>query len=100
MKILENKENFLLKRREILAIVEADKTPSFNEANELIAKDMKVDKEVVVIKKIDSDFGVKNFKIKAFIYNSKEDKEKIEKKPKEKKTAGPGTNAPSGETKK
>lgn len=95
MKILEDKENFLLKRREILARVESDKTPSFDEIRETFAKEMGVDKELVAIKKVDGGFGLKNFRVKAFIYASKEEKEKTEKKVKVKKTASSEANKPT-----
>jgi len=93
-KILEDKNNFLLKRKEILGKIEAEKTPSFEEAKEQISQEMKAGKELVVIKKIDGGFGSKNFSVKAFVYSSKDDLEKIERKPKAKKTPGQPAEAP------
>jgi small subunit ribosomal protein S24e len=88
MKILEQKENFLLKRKEVLARLEAEKTPSFEEAKENLAKETKADKEVIVIKKVNGGYGLKDFRVRAFIYASKEDLARTEKKPKAKKSAG------------
>jgi len=102
MKILEQKENFLLKRKEILARLEAEKTPSFEEVKEALSKQFKADKEAIAIKKVDGGYGLKDFRIKAFIYDSKEDKEKIEKKAKAKKAPGaaPETAQPAPAEKK
>lgn len=88
MKIQEEKENFLLKRKEIIGNLEAAKTPSFEEAKEEVSKATKADKELIVIKKVDGDYGSKTFSVKAFVYSSKEDKEKTEKKPKVKTVPG------------
>lgn len=88
MKILEQKENFLLKRKEILARLEAEKTPSFEETKEALSKELKADKELIVIKKVDGGYGLKDFRVKAFIYASKEDREKTERKSKVKKIPG------------
>jgi len=84
MKILEEKENNLLNRKEVKIIVEAAKNPSFQEAENWIAEKFKAEKELIVIKGIKGKFGRNTFLITSFIYKSKEAKEKLEKK-KEKK---------------
>jgi len=95
-KILEDKENFLLNRREIKFIVKAGKNPSFQEAESLIANEFKAEKENIAIKGIKGKFGRDTFLITAFIYKSLQDKEKLEKK-KEKKVEA-GQEQPQGQT--
>lgn len=85
MKIIEDKQNLLLKRREVKVIVEADKNPTMQEAGKLILEHFKTIEENIAIKQIKGKFGRKTFLIAANVYNSKEDKEKIEPKPKTKK---------------
>lgn len=85
MKIIEDKNNELLNRRELKIIVEAEKNPSFPEAFKLVQEKFKAQEELIEIKEIKGKFGRSTFLIGAFIYKNKEDKDKLEKK-KEKKT--------------
>ena len=80
MKIIEDKENTLLNRKEVKVIVEADKNPSFLEAVNIIAKEFKADADNIAIKLVKGKFGRNTFLITSFIYKNKEDKEKSEKK--------------------
>lgn len=82
MEITEEKDNFLTNRKEIKIIVGAEKNPSFDEALDLICREFKADKELVVVRGIKGKFGRNTFLISSFIYKSKEDKEKFEKKKK------------------
>lgn len=84
MKVIEDKNNSLLKRREIKVIVEAEKNPSMQEAGKLILEHFKAQEENVAIKQIKGKFGRDTFLITANIYHSKEDKEKTEPKIKKK----------------
>jgi len=86
MEILTDKDNFLLKRREVKFVIEADKNPSFEEAGFLIAKDFNAHADHIAVKEVNGKFGRNTFLIKAFIYANKDDKAKFEKK-KEKKAA-------------
>jgi ribosomal protein S24E len=85
MNILEEFENKLLKRKEVLVSGEYEINPGIERVTEEISKKFKADKEKIVVRRIISEFGKKLFKIEAFIYNSVEDKTKVEPKPKEKK---------------
>ena len=87
-KVIQEQDNVLLKRKEIKILVEADKTPSFAEAEKVIIEKYKVDKENLVVNGINSKFGRNTFLINAYIYNTKEDKEHIEPKAKKKDKAG------------
>lgn len=83
--ILEEKKNFLINRKEIKVIVKAEKNPNREEASSILEKEFKADKENIVVKGVKGKFGRNTFLISAFIYDSKEDKEKFEPKEKEKK---------------
>lgn len=85
MKIIKEFENSLLKRKEIWVNEEYEKNPGIERVKEDISKKFKADKEQIVVRMLVSEFGKKLFKVEAFIYNSVEDKAKVEPKPKEKK---------------
>jgi len=76
MKIIDDFKNELLKRQEIKISLEAEKTPSFEEARKIISEHFKKAEEVIEILGIKGSFGSNEFKIEAFIYDSKEDLEK------------------------
>lgn len=95
-KILSEKENKLINRKEIIAKIEfTDKTPSNVDVKKKIAEHFKVDEKLIVINHIFQDFGIKEGKVYADIYNSEESfkkfvkikvkKAKEEVKPEEKK---------------
>ena len=78
-------DNKLLKRKEVVVREEFNGNPGFAKSTELIAKEFKTDQEKISVKKIESGFGSNEFTIEAFIYDSKEQKDTIEPKKKEKK---------------
>jgi ribosomal protein S24E len=88
IKVLEEKNNSLLNRKEIKIIADAVKNPSFPESCKIVADQFKAKEELVEVKEIKGKFGRDTFLISAHIYNNKEDKDKLEKK-KEKKSANP-----------
>jgi len=83
--ILEHIKNPLLKREEVKLIVTADKTPTFLDAAKIISDKFKKNEENIAVKNVKGKFGHETFLIAAHLYNSREDKEKIEPKPKVKK---------------
>lgn len=85
METLKETNNKLLKRKEVIVKEKYDSNPGFAKATQDIATKFKAQEEAIAIKKINSKFGTNNFEIEAFIYNTVEDKAKIEPKPKEKK---------------
>ena len=85
VEILIEKENPLLKRKQVKILVETNKNPSMKEAETLISEKFKVKGEEIAIKEIQGKFGRETFLIKANIYKTKEDKEKTEPKQKGKK---------------
>jgi ribosomal protein S24E len=87
LNILEQKENKLFNRKEIVAEIEADVTPSNTEVETLVTEKLSAQPESVKIKQILGKFGSHTFKVIANVYDTKEDKERIEPKVKQKKGA-------------
>jgi len=85
MQILKDTKNDLFKRREIKIILPSEKTPSYAEVSKLLSEKFSSGEENIVISKVKGRFGAKTSLVEASIYDSKEDKEKTERKPKEKK---------------
>ena len=85
MKLIEDKNNGLLNRKEVKMIVEAGKNPSYDEALVIVSKEVKAEPDCIVIKNVKGKFGRDTFLVAAFVYKTKEDKEKFEPKKKEKK---------------
>jgi ribosomal protein S24E len=90
LNIIQEKENPFLNRKEIILKINAKKTPSFKEVEELISKELSIPVERIHIEKINGRFGLNEFNISLSIYNSSEDKQKLMKKTK--KTKKEGTN--------
>ena len=85
--IINKKENPLFKRKEVEVGIYAKVTPSNNEIEKLISEKFKVQEKSIKVKKISSKFGSNNFVVSANIYDSSEDKDKIEQKSKKEKKA-------------
>lgn len=88
MNVIQDFRNELLKRREVKLIIEAGSNPGFDEAGKLVKEKFGASDEQVVVRNVKSKFGRKTFLLDAFIYDSAEDRERIEQKPKVKKEAG------------
>lgn len=87
MKVLEETENKLLNRKEVKIIVEAAKNPSLPDASKILAEKFKSSEELIAVNGVKGKFGRSTFLISGNIYKTKEDKEQVEQKPKEKKAA-------------
>ena len=73
MEIIENKENKLLGRKEIVAkLANTGSTPARADIKANIAKVLKVDENLVIVNEVSNYFGNSNIKIKAKVYDSKE----------------------------
>jgi len=83
--IIQQRENPLFNRKEIKIIIQANSNPSFVDAENIVSRLFKSPSENIKILKIDGKFGRDSFLITSNIYKSKENKDKIERKPKEKK---------------
>jgi len=87
--LLENvqrEKNPALDREEIKALIKANRTPSKEEAKKLLASELKIDQDLMVVKHIYSAFGSQEFNIQAYLYTNKETFEKLEKERQRKKT--------------
>ena len=87
MNVIKEFKNDLLKRREIEVSNEYEKNPGFVLVTKDIATQFKVSEDVVVVRRVGSSFGTNEFVVDFFIYDSSEDKEKVEPKKKEKRGA-------------
>ena len=85
IKIIEEKENPLFKKKEIELSIEAEITPTNAGVLAFLSEKFSAPTENIVIKKIAGKFGSKKFIISANIYSSKEEKEATEVKIKPKK---------------
>ncbi|MCU0642585.1 MAG: hypothetical protein MUF61_03375 [archaeon] len=88
MKIIKDTKNDLLKRREVKLVINAERNPGMDSAIKTIAEQLKVPEYTVVVKTLKSKFGRDTFLIDSYIYNTKEDRERIEPKKREKKKEG------------
>jgi ribosomal protein S24E len=77
-KILEEKENPLFNRREIVFEVISDITPSYSETEKYISEKFNADAKNIKIHHINGKFGVKKFIVDVSIYNSDKDKNNFE----------------------
>ena len=95
-KIIQQEKNPFLHREEFVIEFKSESNPSFDDVKKALGKD---DDELVVVKKIKSNFGKKIFAAEAVVYDSKEAKEKIEISPKKtkKKPVPSSEGSPGGE---
>ena len=101
LKIIKEKENPSLLRVEIEAEVEFfnEATPKKEDIKKKIASLKKTDEKVVVVKNINSSFGVGNASVLVYVYKSEKELTDVEPKKKEKKGAKPEGDAPAEEAK-
>lgn len=85
MNIIHDKHNLLLKRKELMVSVHQESNPSTSAAKTMIAQSLSVSEDLVVIKSIRNRYGVREFHIESFVYDSAESLDKTEQKAKEKK---------------
>ncbi|MBS3148597.1 hypothetical protein J4219_06945 [Candidatus Woesearchaeota archaeon] len=90
--VKEQKHNPLLKRKELTGTLAFEgATPSNKELTEQLAKKLSVTAETIVMKQILGAFGGTKAEFKAYVYDSKEQLDKVEPKKKVKADA----NAPA-----
>ncbi len=87
MQIINNTRNDLLKRNEISYLVESEKNPSFDEMKKKVSEQVGKPEENIDVYNIKGNFGSKEFKINAKVYDSKEDLEKSKMKTKKQRDA-------------
>jgi ribosomal protein S24E len=85
IEITEKKEQPILSRISVKAHIIFDKsTPSAEEVKKNLASALKADENLVIVKEIYTEFGSSEANVYAYVYNSKEEMQKIEPKPKTK----------------
>ncbi len=81
MEILQEKENKLLHRKEILLKTNFEKsTPSKEEITKQLVNKLKVDPEVLKLDKVKQKFGERSADITAYVYKDKESLKQVEVK--------------------
>jgi len=84
-KIIQEKENSLLDRKEVKLILESKTNPTTLDSEKLISERFSKPVENIAIKGINGKFGRNTFLIEAHIYNSPNEKIRTESKQKTKK---------------
>jgi ribosomal protein S24E len=79
--------NELFKRNEISFGLNSEKTPSFEEMKKKISGQVKKPEENINVYNIKGNFGLKQFNISAYVYDSKEDLKKAEQKTQKQRTS-------------
>lgn len=86
IKIIQEKENSLLKRRELdLEVESPDKTPSNQELKKELATLLKIKEELIVLKGIYQVFGKRTSKAGVHVYKDEKSLKEIEGRQKRKK---------------
>jgi len=79
MEVEKDTRNELFKRQELVAVMESDSNPSFADVRKEIAEKVGKAEDCVDVFDVQSNFGKKSFKIRANVYDSKEDLDAIGK---------------------
>lgn len=74
----QKKENPLLKRTQYTLKVEAEKMPKREEAREFFASELKADKDLLVLRKLDGKFAERTVTAEVYVYSDKDAMMKIE----------------------
>ena len=88
MKIIKDFRNDLLKRHEISFSLEAEKNPGFVEMRKQVSEQVGKPGENINVYNIKNSFGSHEFKVDAYVYDSKEDLDKFAQKKKGKEVGG------------
>ena len=72
--------NELFKRNEMSFELESEKNPSFDEMKKQVSEETKKSEEQINVYNIKGNFGSQQFKVDAYVYDSKEDLESAEQK--------------------
>lgn len=79
LEVLEQKENKLLKRKDITALIEHDgATPKIEDVRQALVEKLGVNPELLVVLKVAQETGRKSAEVFARVYSNKEDMIKIE----------------------
>jgi len=102
MKIISKEKSNLIDRTELIAEFPhiGKPTPKASEIKKAVVAELKADENLVVIKKIDTQYGEGTSTIKAFAYNTLEELKKLEKYEEPKKEEKPAEPEKEKETPK
>ncbi len=79
LELINQKEDKLLSRKEILFKLDFDKsTPNKEEIKKQICENLKCDPDILVLEKVDQRFGERIADVSAYLYKNKEILKKIE----------------------
>ena len=87
LKITQETQNPLFKRKEIIATINSDITPSKSDVEKKLSEKFSTESENISIKNIKGKFGSKDFQIQASIYENPKDKNSTELKTKKQRDA-------------
>lgn len=82
IKDIHETKNLVFERKEITANIFAESSPSNKDVIQALAKKLSVPEDAIKLNGIYGKFGASEFEVKANIYKSKEEKNKIERKTK------------------
>jgi ribosomal protein S24E len=101
LKIISQKENTLMARKEISAQVDfSGPTPKKDDIKKMIASHISSEESLVVIKVIKNNFGAQSAKVEAYVYSSADTFKKIEEYRKQAKKPAEGAEASAPAKKK
>ena len=88
IELKHQEEKLFFSRQEYVFDIKGENTPSYPQMKTEIAKKLNAKEELVMIKKVEHQFGKKNIIVKVYVYNSKEDIKKYENVKEEKPAEG------------
>ena len=80
MEMKLNTRNELFKRDEVSFRLDSEKNPSFEEMKKKVSEQVKKPEETINVYNIKGNFGLNQFNVDAYVYDSKEDLKKAEQK--------------------
>ncbi len=78
LKITSEVQNPLFNRKELKGVIHADSPPSRLELAKFLAEKYSVPADAVKVLLIKANFGIKEFKMSANVYSTKEQRDKVE----------------------
>ena len=89
MKSIKDEKNFILPRRELMFEVEhtTKPTPSRSSIGEEVSKNIKCNKDLIVIKNINTNYGSAKSHVKVYVYDNKDEMKLLERIKEPKKEA-------------
>ncbi|MCX6750196.1 MAG: hypothetical protein NTZ83_01955 [Candidatus Pacearchaeota archaeon] len=82
LKDIHETKNLVFDRKEVQGTIISESAPTNKEAVSLLAKKFSTSEDSIKIKGVYGKFGLKEFQVRANVYKSKEERNKIERKTK------------------